>query len=357
MVTTNLKHDYVAEQVREWLLSGRFKEGAKLPTDEELASHFRVNKRTVAQGLNKLAAENLLQRAPKLGTIVKRSITRPATNSVGFLTIRTGEVYADTAAYCDELLLEHGLFPVQLDNFIVHSKDRIASFLQRMTSKNQPYGFLAMGDTFFPYDLLLEDPARYSNFIFTFRYHGKKEIPWCRYVLTDYEAMGKTIVEHFASAGVKRILFPAIHEQDYSGVWSSLQKQLSLHIKNNIAGTDMVFDDELFDATHSGTPLQDIMPERLKDRTLPTGIFTWSDYQMCHVIADLAKNLEIDLFKDFALLGNFNTTWSQKFDLDTFDIQTNLTVKTAVDMLTGADNRNKVMIPPVLIKRGSVQKQ
>jgi GntR family transcriptional regulator of arabinose operon len=74
MVKTNLKHDLVAEKVREWLLSGRYKQGQKLPTDEELASHFLVNKRTVAQGLNKLAAEDLLQRAPKLGTIVKRSI-------------------------------------------------------------------------------------------------------------------------------------------------------------------------------------------------------------------------------------------------------------------------------------------
>ena len=356
MVTTSLKYDFIAEEVRQWLLSGKFKEGAKLPTDEELASHFRVNKRTVAQGLNKLVAEDLLQRAPKLGTIVKRSVIRPVTNSVGFLTIRTGELYADTAAYCDELLLEHGLFPVLLDNFIVRNKEKIASFLERMTYKNQPYGFLTMGDTFFPYDLLLKDPARYANFIFMFRYHGKEEIPWCRYVLTDYHAMGKMIVEHFASAGVKRILFPAIEELEHRGVWSSLQEQLSIHIRKYAAENGMMFDDELFTATLKGTPYADILPERLRDRTLPTGIFCWSDFNLAHKVADVARANGIDLFKDFALLGNFNTKWAEACNLDSFDIQTHLTVKTAVNMLTGADTRTKVMIPPILIKHGSVIK-
>ncbi len=350
MVTTNLKYDIVAEEVRQWLLSGRFKEGAKLPTDDELASHFRVNKRTVAQGLNKLVAENLLQRAPKLGTIVKRSIVRPLTNSVGFLTHRDGEIYADTAAYCDELLLEHGLFPIQMDINVFKEKDKIVSYLERMTKINKPYGFLLLGESYFPYELLLQEPERYSNTVFIFRYHAEQEIPWCRYVLTDYKAMGRMIVEYFAAAGVKRILFPALYEMGYRGIWSSLQKQVSLHIKECLHGTGIVFDDELFDATLSGTSWNEILPDCLRNTTERTGIFGWSDYTLAYEINNLAKQNGIDLFKNFTLLGNFNTKWAEDYGIDTFDIQAQNIMKVAVDMLTGADNRQKVMIPPLLIK-------
>ncbi|MBR2428017.1 MAG: GntR family transcriptional regulator [Lentisphaeria bacterium] len=350
MVKTNLKHDLVAEKVREWLLSGRYKQGEKLPTDEDLASHFLVNKRTVAQGLNKLAAEDLLQRAPKLGTIVKRSIVRPLTNSVGFLTLRDGEIYADTAAYCDELLLEHGLFPIQMDARVFLKREKISSYLERMTRRNKPYGFLMMGESYFPYEQLIQEPERYSNTIFIFRYHAEQEIPWCRYVLTDYKAMGRMIVEYFAAAGVKRILFPALYEIAYQGVWSSLQKQLSLHIKDNLKDTGIVFDDELFDATLSGTSWNEILPDRLRNTTERTGIFGWSDYTLAYEINNLAKQNGIDLFKNFTLLGNFNTKWAEDYGIDTFDIQAQNIMKVAVDMLTGADNRQKVMIPPLLIK-------
>lgn len=350
MVTTNLKHDFVTEKVREWLLSGRYKQGEKLPTDEDLASLFCVNKRTVAQGLNKLAAEDLLQRAPKLGTIVKRSITRPLTNSVGFLTHRDGELYADTAAYCDELLLEHGLFPIQMDARVFLKREKISSYLERMTRRNKPYGFLMMGESYFPYEQLIQDPERYSNTIFIFRYHAEQEIPWCRYVLTDYKAMGRMIVEYFAAAGVKRILFPAIYEIAYQGVWSSLQKQLSLHIKEHLKNTDIVFDDELFDVTLMGTPSIELLPDRLRNTTERTGIFGWSDCVIAQNIIKPAEQQGIALQDNFVLLGNFNTHWAKKYKFDTFDIQAETIIKTSVDMLTGADNRQKVMIPPLLIK-------
>lgn len=350
MVTTNLKHDFVTEKVREWLLSGRYKQGEKLPTDEDLASLFCVNKRTVAQGLNKLAAEDLLQRAPKLGTIVKRSITRPLTNSVGFLTHRDGELYADTAAYCDDLLLEHGLFPIQLNPQIFEKKEKISSYLERMTRRNKPYGFLMMGESYFPYEQLEQEPERYSNTIFIFRYHWKQEIPWCRYVLTDYQVMGRMIVEYFAAAGVKRILFPALNEAGYQGIWTSLQKQLALHIKDNLKDTGIVFDDELFDATFFGTPWDQLLPERLRNTTERTGIFGWSDYVIAQNIIESAKQQGIALQDNFVLLGNFNTHWAKKYKFDTFDIQAKTIIKTSVDMLTGTDNRKKVMIPPLLIK-------
>ena len=80
MNNLKFKHDIIADMVRKWLQEGRYMQGDQLPPDTELSEQFKVNKHTVAQGLNQLVSEGLLTRAPMRGTIVKkRSRHRQAT--------------------------------------------------------------------------------------------------------------------------------------------------------------------------------------------------------------------------------------------------------------------------------------
>lgn len=71
MNTKLLKQDIVTQTVRKWLQLGRYVPGDQLPTSEELANYFQINKRTVANGLAPLVKEGLLERKTYHGTIVR----------------------------------------------------------------------------------------------------------------------------------------------------------------------------------------------------------------------------------------------------------------------------------------------
>ena len=82
-----LKQDIVTETVRGWIIDGKYLPGQKLPTDAELSAIFQVNKCTIAAGLNRLVEENLLDRAPRRGSIVKNRNALPTTNGVALVAI------------------------------------------------------------------------------------------------------------------------------------------------------------------------------------------------------------------------------------------------------------------------------
>jgi hypothetical protein len=70
VVDSKPKDIFIADFFREEIISGRLKKGDKLLSDEKIARQFKLNKRTVASGLNILVGEGLLSRAPRRGTIV-----------------------------------------------------------------------------------------------------------------------------------------------------------------------------------------------------------------------------------------------------------------------------------------------
>ena len=59
----------VANQFRNDILAGLYPPGSRLPTDEDIARDFGINKRTVAAGLARLVAEGLITRAPGRGSV------------------------------------------------------------------------------------------------------------------------------------------------------------------------------------------------------------------------------------------------------------------------------------------------
>ena len=61
------KHILIADKMRDYIMSGKVKSGERLQADTVLATKFKVNKRTIANGLNLLAEEGLLSRAPGRG--------------------------------------------------------------------------------------------------------------------------------------------------------------------------------------------------------------------------------------------------------------------------------------------------
>jgi ABC-type glycerol-3-phosphate transport system substrate-binding protein len=75
------KDVFIADFFRAEIMSGRIKKGDKLLSDEKIARKYKLNKRTVASGLNSLVRDGLLSRAPRRGTIVIKDFSTDENNA------------------------------------------------------------------------------------------------------------------------------------------------------------------------------------------------------------------------------------------------------------------------------------
>ena len=83
----------IAEQLREAIVSGHFKIGERLPTEDELAQRFGVSRPSVREALKRLAAQNLVRarRGPTGGNfVVQPSYDELATSLSGAATLLVG---------------------------------------------------------------------------------------------------------------------------------------------------------------------------------------------------------------------------------------------------------------------------
>ena len=348
MESVRLKQDIITETVRSWILEGKYAPGEKLPTDTELANQFLVNRCTVAAGLNRLVEENFLDRAPKRGSVVKRQQQTFQTNAVALITINTGEVYSDLAAHINNHLQENELYPVLLNSQFIRDENEIFSFLNQMNKNSHPFGYLLLGDPFIPYEELKKPPYCFSNLVFMLRYQNHEELPHAKYVLLDYEDMGRQIVEYFAERNIERILFPALYEKHFRGNWSSLQYSIMQGIKKHAGAAGIEFDEGVFWRLHSGAPLDIVLPVALEKSDVPTGFFAWSDCLLYEEVFPILKHNGRSV-EEFQWLGNFNTRIAAKCGFDSFDHRTGEIAKLAVDMLTGKIDERKIVLTAGLV--------
>lgn len=344
MNLTGFKQDYVTEIVREWLLSGKYCCGDTLPGNQELSGLLGVNPRTIANGLKPLVEEGIIERVPRRGTVVKKALIPIRTSAVGLVLNSSGEFYSDMTRLIDGLLAENGLFPVLINGDLVNQTGAIEKFLNRMVGKTRPYGYLILGEARFPYHLLEKNPNKFANSVFLLRYQSETELPHSRYVLIDYEDLGRQVVEYFARRNVRRILFPAIREINFIYPAASLQLQIMHCIRKYAEEAGLIFDDMLFMKTFSFGEYEKYMAEAIREIREPAGIFGWFDAFLDNEIRPALQNLGKDMFRDFAVLGNFNTSHAAKFGHDSFDLRIDEICRIGVDMLTGKTDERKVVL-------------
>ena len=83
----------IAEQLRAAIVSGQFKIGERLPTEDELAQRYGVSRPSVREALKRLAAQNLVRarRGPSGGNfVVKPSYAELAESLSGAATLLVG---------------------------------------------------------------------------------------------------------------------------------------------------------------------------------------------------------------------------------------------------------------------------
>ena len=89
----------IADQIREHLVAGRLRPGAKLATVRELAIDLGVNHNTVATAYNRLAEEGFLRLVRGVGAeVLDREAPRAAAEEVDRFSRRLGTLVAEARA-------------------------------------------------------------------------------------------------------------------------------------------------------------------------------------------------------------------------------------------------------------------
>ncbi len=349
MVPQTFKQDIVTKTVREWIAAGKYRCGDRLPTNMELADLFGINHQTVAHGLQPLVEEGLLECAPRRGTVVRGAAVKPVSNAVAFIAHSRGDKYSEMARLLDGLLMEHGLYPVTIDYNILGEPEKIQKFIQRLLSMQQPYGYIAEGLAYYPYNFLRSAPERCANTVFIYMYHNPVEIPFCRYVLTDFADMGRGIAEWFAAKGAKKIAFPALPERNYLGPWSSMQIQVMNALSKRCAELGMSFNEPLFWRCHGGAPLREMLKDVFSGPERPDALFAWSDSHAERILNELA-GLGYHYPQDYLLMGSHNTPHSAKCGFPTMDLRFPEIITKAVELLTNESSERKILIKPIVVE-------
>jgi len=96
--TLALGYQQISSDLRDQIARGRLKPGAALPSESQLATHYKVSRMTVRQGLRVLEDEGLVQVIPSKGRIVAKPESRgakPASKHGGRVAFVTGSSGSD----------------------------------------------------------------------------------------------------------------------------------------------------------------------------------------------------------------------------------------------------------------------
>ncbi len=343
-----LKQDIIADSIRESLLKGHYRKGDRLPTDAEMAKMFEMDKRTVAMGLNKLASEGLLSRAPRRGTIITADLAKPVSNAVALISRSQGDVFLTMSAAITRKLMEKSLYPVAIDNSVANQHDDIMKFIGFMTAAQQPAGFIVQGYTDVPYEYIEQNPDIFRDTVFIIRYHHFRPIANAGYVLTDTEAAGRILVEYFHRRGYRNIAFPALCEPNYTGPHSSMQVQIMQSMLKWCREYGMVFNEGLFWRLHAGADRELALREAFSSSDHPDAFFAYSDSTISNIFHPVLRKISPNLPGEIECVGMFDTPISGGHHFASLNINEQAIAEAAIKMLLGEIEKSTVLIKPEL---------
>lgn len=108
------KYAALAEQVRAQIRCGHYRDGEKLPSENELAAATGYSRQTVRQALGVLEQDGLLERVQGSGTYVRAAAAlREATHNIAVVTTYIGEyIFPDILHGIEGVLAENGYTPL-----------------------------------------------------------------------------------------------------------------------------------------------------------------------------------------------------------------------------------------------------
>jgi len=346
----------VADIIRNQIASGILKKGDRLLPDEKLALEYRVNARTVASGLNVLAEEGLLERAPRRGTIVIKETekARTVSSAVAMIMLSKGDVYSNISLEISKGLGLRKLYPVLINEDVVFDEHCVRNYLDGMSDEaHRPYGFIIDGNVGFPFDYMKSNIERFDNIVFITKYHQAEKIASAKYALIDLAEAGRLAARHFIGLGHKKITCLAMPERHYQGELASMQVQIMTGFARECRESNVKFSDEIFWSLLHGAQVEATVSSLLKGKDRPTAIFSYADFFIRDSVIPLLEVNGLKPMKDVELIGFYNTHHSKECGFSSISICEDKIAEAAVKLLTGETDEREILVKPELVIRGT----
>lgn len=123
----------LAARIEEWILSGQVEIGAKLPSEDALASQFAVSRPVVREALARLRARGLIETVNGSGTFVQHpSADHLADAVVRHLRVATGDTASIAKVYEARIAIEVTTARLAAERATDSDLEEIAAFLDNM---------------------------------------------------------------------------------------------------------------------------------------------------------------------------------------------------------------------------------
>ena len=343
------KNVIIADAIRGQITSGTLPVGERLLSDDDFARKYKVNKRTVAAGLNALVKEGLLERIPRQGTFVVNndSTGHKTSNAVGMIMFSKGDVYSNINRDITRKFAKLNLYPILINDQVFLNDASVKSFMQAIVNDQaMPYGFLIDGTYRFPFEFLKQNIDKFHNIVFINKYHHQEKITKAKYALVDFVEAGRIAARHFIVQGHKKLACLAMSEPHYVGPWSSMQVPIVKGFAEVCRKNDVQFNEEVFWKLHGGAPLAETVNSLISGPDRPDAIFSYSDAFMRYEILPLLKNA-----KDIELIGFYNTRHAEECEFSSICIHEERIAENAIKLLTSKTKEQEILIKPELIVR------
>jgi GntR family transcriptional regulator, arabinose operon transcriptional repressor len=205
-------HVQLHNQLRQLILSGRWKRGSRIPSESELTAYLKVSRSTVRLGLQAAEIEGLIERTAGRGTFVAYLPSKEHENRlVAFVTYGFDtESHLMMLKGAENELKAHG-YQVILSNVQTHHEE--LNILQRLKAEYVagvllwPYAEASRPQ---PPSAFSYQQIRLPMVLMDRQIYGIE----CDCVTSDNYGGGRALMEHFISLGHQNIVFLTHHETE-----------------------------------------------------------------------------------------------------------------------------------------------
>ncbi len=321
------------------IVSGKIPAGYRIPGERELAVKYSLSHMTVNKVVGGFVARGLLVRKGNHGT---------------FVAERSAAVFSRTAALLFDANPEHhnpflSKLPraLQRDGFntLLVDTDPQARNSPSLGDVSNVFAFIAHTAFDFPLDVLSQ-LSESSRLILIEEPGRRPSIPFST-VIPDFKDGAFEAIQLLVRAGRRKIMtvMPEKSQGPSAGLLNegvkNAQKEFGIRQVRRIDPADDAETEPYF--------------ELFKGTACPDAVFASSDYHAMLIIK-AAESAGLKVPDDVAVVGYYNTPWSESFNITTFSLEPQK-ISEAVLMLMNAEPGMEIRVKPRLIIKGTAARK
>lgn len=360
------KYCMISESIKGKIDSGEFPVGERLPSCRELSDLYHATLVTVSNAMRQLEKEGYVSKTQRRGMFAAKPSEKrgePNWRGVGLAMHQRGDLFQNVAEGLVKQLERRGIYTLPLEPQLPERYVPLTTkeeCLKRYIADGID-SLVMNGSRDMPFPLLLKYHQSFRQFNFIINYESGIDIPGANVIISDAALTGRMAAGYLIGAGRENFLLIScedLPEDLCVGNAAQHEHCRAAHIR---AGMLAVLRDAGIPESRFTVNKEDPFEDEAKKieryvrylKSNPNaGIFAMNDFR-CLNVYKAAAALGISPGRDFSMLGQFNTSWTQALSptLSSISIDEDRMVRAVADCIIH-DRRNvRIEIPPRIVVR------